>query len=151
MLYNGNGEAELRDALDPCYDSNWEDRLFDPVPGAGIYLDELRDPESTPKKQNVVYASLGLYGKVEVRARPSNRTGKRVPLKKEEAVEFNEIEFRACFRGRQVGGGEIEDIKRCAKGRLEIKIALDSKREKRFEEDMRRFWRNRKFGAAEVQ
>jgi hypothetical protein len=50
MPYSANGEEELPDALDPRYDSDWEDRLFDPVPGAGIYLGELRDSDTTPKK-----------------------------------------------------------------------------------------------------
>jgi triacylglycerol esterase/lipase EstA (alpha/beta hydrolase family) len=34
-------------------------------------------------------------------------------------------------------------VKRCAKARLERKIKLDFAREKRFEEDVRRFWRNK--------
>jgi hypothetical protein len=151
MPYKGNGEEELPDALDPRYDSDWEDRLFDPVPGAGIYLGELRDLDKRPKNQNVVYASLGLDGEVEVTARPFNRTGKRVALKKEGEVEFYEIEFRACFGGRWVSAGEMENVERCAKGRLDRKRELDYKKEKRFGDDVRRFWRNREFGAAEVQ
>ena len=148
MPYNSNGEEDLPDALDPRYDSDWEERLFDPVPGAGIYLGELRDPEMTPKYQNVVYASLGANGEVEVTARPYNRTGKKVPLKLKGEVGFSEIEFRACFGGRWVNGADMADVKRCAKGRLERKMDLDLKREKRFEEDVKRFWRNKKFGAA---
>jgi hypothetical protein len=148
MPYNATGEEDLPDALDPRYDSDWEERLFDPVPGAGIYLGELRDPDMTLKYQNVVYASLGIDGEVEVKARPYNRTGKKVPLKVEGEVSFNDIEFRACFGGRWVNGGDMEDVKRCAKGRLDRKRELDLKREKRFEEDVKKFWRNKKFGAA---
>ncbi|KAE9373395.1 hypothetical protein N431DRAFT_337317 [Stipitochalara longipes BDJ] len=148
MPYNANGEEELPDALDPRYDSDWEERLFDPIPGVGIYLGELRQPDITSKYHNVVYASFGIDREVEVKARPYNRTGKRVALKKNREVEFHEIEFRACFGGRWVNGGHMVEVKRCAKGRLDRKREMDLKREKRFEEDVKRFWRNRKFGAA---
>lgn len=146
MPYGVNGEEELPDALDPRYDSDWEDRLFDPVPGAGVYLGELKDPEKTPRNQNVVYASLGLDGEVEIKARPYNRTGEKVPLGMNREVEFNEIGFRACFEGRWASGGDMVEVKTCAKGRLDRKRELDLKREERFEEDVRRFWRGRKFG-----
>ena len=116
MPSSANGEDELPDAFDPRYDSDWDDRHFDPVPGAGIYLGELQDPHETPQNQNVVYSSLGLDGEAEVKARPFHRTGKRAPLKKEGEVEFKDIESRACFGGRWVSGGDIGDVKRCAKG-----------------------------------
>lgn len=148
MPYNASGEEELPDALDPCYNSDWNDRLFDPVPGAGIYLRELKDPNENPKEQNVVYASLGLDGEVEVKARPYNRTGARLPSCKEGDVTFKDIEFRACFGGRWVSGGDMEDVKRCAKGRLDRKNELDRRRELRFEEAVRKFWRNKKFNAS---
>ncbi|KAH8748485.1 hypothetical protein F5882DRAFT_489962 [Hyaloscypha sp. PMI_1271] len=148
MPYNANGEEELPDALDSRWDTDWDERLFDPVPGAGIYLGELRDPDKTPKYQNVMYASLGLDGEVEVKARPYNRTGKKVTLKEEGEVKFKDIEFRACFGGGWVRCGDMGDVKRCAKGRLDRKKEFDLKREKRFEEDVRRFWRNKKFNTA---
>jgi len=31
-------DEELPDALDSRYDIDWEERLFDPVPGAVVYL-----------------------------------------------------------------------------------------------------------------
>jgi hypothetical protein len=148
MPYNVNGEEELPDALDSRWDTDWDERLFDPVPGAGVYLGELRDPDKTPKYQNVMYASLGLDGEVEVKARPYNRTGKKVALKEEGKVKFKDIEFRACFGGRWVRCGDMSDVKRCAKGRLDRKKEFDLKREKRFDEDVRRFWRNKKFNTA---
>jgi hypothetical protein len=72
-----------------------------------------------------VYASLAFDGEVEIKARPYNRTGKKVPLRKGEKVSFDEIEFRACFGGRWVSGGDMEDVKRCAKNRLDKKRELD--------------------------
>lgn len=147
MPYNVSGEEELLDSLDPCYDSDWNERLFNPIPGAGIYLGELKDPNENPKDQNVVYASLGVDGEVEVKARPYNRTGAKLPSCKEGELQFKDIEFRACFGGRWISEGDMEDVKRCAKGRLDRKNELDKRRELRFEEDVRRFWRNKKFNA----
>jgi hypothetical protein len=69
-----------------------------------------------------------------------------VPLRKEGEVWLKNIEFRACFGGRWVSGKKIEDLKRCAKGRLDKKNEFD-RRKLRFEEDIRRLWRNRKFGS----
>jgi hypothetical protein len=77
MPYNTNGEEELPGALDPRYDSDWNERLFDPVPGAGVYLGKLRHSEKNSRDQNVVYANFGLDGEVEVKARPFNKRGRR--------------------------------------------------------------------------
>jgi hypothetical protein len=63
-------------------------------------------------------------------------------------VEFKDIQFRACFGGRWVSGGDMEDVKRCAKGSLDRKNELDGRRVLRFEEDVKRFWRNKKFGSS---
>jgi hypothetical protein len=95
----------------------------------------------------VVYASLGLNGDVEVRVRPHNRTGTKLPLSRKGELEFKDIEFRTCFGGRWVSGRDMEDVNRCAKGRLNQKNELDKRRELRFEEDVRRYWRNKKFNA----
>ena len=62
--------------MDPWYDTDWEDRLLDPVPGAGVYLGELRDPYETPKNWNVVYTNLGTDGEVDIRAMGWNRMGR---------------------------------------------------------------------------
>ncbi len=40
-------------------------------------------------------------------------------------------------------------VRRCAKARLEKKIKLDWKREKRFEEDVERIWRNKNLAGGE--
>ena len=146
MPYGANGEEELPDALDSRWDTDWDERLFDPVPGTGIYLGELRDPDTVPKNQNVVYASLGLGGEVEIKARPYNRTGDKVLLGREGELQFDDIEFRSCFGERWLSGGDMSDVKRCAKRRLHKKMKLDLKREKRFAEDVRNFWRNKRLG-----
>jgi hypothetical protein len=104
MPYKVSREEELPNALEPGYDTDWEERLFDPVPGAGVYLGELRDPNETPRDWNVVYASLGRDREVEIRAMGWNRTGKKVKLRREGEVGFQEIEFRSCFGDRWVGG-----------------------------------------------
>jgi hypothetical protein len=45
-----------------------------------------------------------------------------------------------------VGGrGDLEVVKSFAKRRLERKIKLYSDRQQRFEDDVRGFWRNKKF------
>jgi hypothetical protein len=51
MPYSASGEEELPDALNPNYDSDWNERLFDPVLGAGLYLGELKDPKKMSKEQ----------------------------------------------------------------------------------------------------
>jgi hypothetical protein len=38
MPYSVSAEEELPDALEPSYDTDWEERIFDPVPGAEVYL-----------------------------------------------------------------------------------------------------------------
>lgn len=63
-------------------------------------------------------------------------------LTRDGELGFQKIEFRSCFGDTWVGESDIEVVKRCAKARLVRKFKLDFAREKRFEEDVRRFWRN---------
>lgn len=139
MPFKASEKEELPDVLDLRYDTDGEERLFDRVPGAGVYLWELRKPDERLRNRNVIYASLGRDGEVEIRAMGWNRTGKKVNLRREGEVGFQEIESRSCFGDIWVGRGEIEVANSCAKRCLERKINFDWDRQQRFEEDVRGF------------
>lgn len=146
-----NGCAEPPDASHPSYDTDWDERLFDPVPGAGIYAGELIDPGRTPKDWNVVYICLDwASGEVVVTALPYNRRGMKTGFVDSESesreVKRADIELRRGFGERWARNMEEEalrEIKGFCRERLIRKAELDYKRELRFEEEVSRFWREK--------
>lgn len=148
--YGMGGLADEPGDNNPSYDSDWAERLFDPVPGAGVYIGEIRDTRCMPKDWNVVYISLDINGDAVVRALPSNRRGQKIPLKQAGEVKRRDIELRSGF-GNHWTRNEGEDdalaeIKKLAKARLERKAELDNQVELRFAEDVKCFWKLRNFG-----
>ena len=135
----------------PSYDSDWTERLFDPVPSAGVYIGELRDAKCTPKDWNVVYILLDINGPC----------GSCSALQSESTQDSTEVGGRGGKRGETLnlevdlaitGLGikmkikALAEMKTLAKARLERKAELDNQVELRFAEDVKCFWKLRNFG-----
>lgn len=154
--YGMNGHVEeARDRNHPAYDTDWGERLFDPVPGAGVYAGELIHPGVRPKDWNVVYVCMDwVLCDVVVRALPFNRRGMRIgfldPGAQGMEIERRDIVLRKGFgkSGSWARNMEEEEeeasawrvVKELCRERLVGKAEWDYRRELRFEEEVRRFW-----------
>jgi hypothetical protein len=143
--YGMDGSPGPPDHHNACYDTDWLDRLSNPVPGSGVYLGELVDPKKSPKNRNVVYMSLHGDGETVVKALPYNRRGQKISLEKLGEVKKGDIELRVGFGKHWKKDGDDDDIleewKKLAKVRLDGKNELDKMRELRFAEDVKGFWK----------
>lgn len=52
--YGMDRVPDTPDDHNPSYDTDWSERLSNPVPGAGVYIGEFIDRCATPKIRNVV-------------------------------------------------------------------------------------------------
>lgn len=145
--YEMNGLDIKADRLDPNYDSDWHERLFDPVPGAGVYLGEMKDPTRTPRDRNVVYISLDTMGNPVVLSLPFNRRGLPINFHRRSEVEKKEICFRKGLGKKWTEGGKskkgMDHMKELAKRRILLKNELDMRRSLRFQEDLVKFWKEK--------
>jgi hypothetical protein len=144
--YGMDGSPGPPDHHNACYDTDWLDRLSNPVPGSGVYIGELVDPKKTPKNRNVVYMSLYGDGEAVVKALPYNRRGQKISLEKLGEVKKGDIELRVGFGKHWKKDGDddddiLEEWKKLAKARLDGKNELDNMRELRFAEDVKDLWR----------
>jgi len=117
------------------YDKDWEYRVADPVPGAGIYMGVMKQRERRPKDRNVVYGSLDHLDQMMYSARSFNRCGKRCePPKDPFDFDWRDVDIREEFGySFDVGDAEQDDRMR---ERLMNKRRLDWLRGKRWEKEV---------------
>jgi hypothetical protein len=143
--YGMDGSDDSLDLGNVNYDTYWSDQLSNPVPGAGVYLGLLHEPNKTPKDRNVVYISRNDEGDTVVKALPYNRLDKKIALQRSGQLEKPDIILREGFGDQWVNHDEgMEGWKKLAKERLDAKIELDKLRELRFAEEVKDFWRLRR-------